>query len=474
MTMDMIALIVGCVLALFFLMGLAARLYRKAGPNEALIVYGIRGPRVVTGHGTMIFPMVENCRELSLELMSFDVAPQQDLYTNQGVAVTVEAVAQIKVRSDQPSILTAAEQFLSKNPQQREGLIRLVMEGHLRGIIGQLTVEQIVKEPEMVGERMRNTCAGDMSKMGLEVVSFTIKEVRDKNDYISNMGRPDIARIKRDADIATATADRDTAIQRAVAARESAVATALADQERVIAQTASQARQAEAQRDMDIKKSQYAEQSRRQQATADKAYEIQTNIMQQQVIAEQVKIEQTEKEAQVKVQEAEILRREKELIATVLKPAEVERQRIETLASAEKARLTTEAEGRGSSIRVQGEAEASIIFQKGEAEAKAMNLKAEAYQGWNQAAVVDKLLTNMADVVRAMSEPLSKVDRITVISTGNDSSAGVNKITGDMTKIAAQVPAIFEALSGMDIKSLMANVQAIRQKPEEKDSEKES
>ncbi|WP_263351453.1 flotillin family protein [Acidicapsa acidisoli] len=467
---NVIAMYVGVgVLVLIFFMGMIAKMYRKASPNEALIVYGARGPRVITGHGTFIWPMVESCRELSLELMSFDVAPQQDLYTNQGVAVTVEAVAQIKVRSDQPSILTAAEQFLSKNPQQREGLIRLVMEGHLRGIIGQLTVEQIVKEPEMMGERMRNTCAGDMSKMGLEVVSFTIKEVRDKNDYISNMGRPDIARIKRDADIAMATAERDTAIQRAVAARESAVATALADQERVIAQTASQARQAEAQRDMDIKKSQYAEQSRRQQATADKAYEIQTNIMQQQVIAEQVKIEQTEKEAQVKVQEAEILRREKELIATVLKPAEVERQRIETLASAEKARLTTEAEGRGASIIAQGEAEASIIFQKGEAEAKAMNLKADAYQGWNQAAVVDKLLTNMADVVRAMCEPLSHVDKITVVSTGNDSSAGVHKVTGDMTKIAAQVPAIFEALSGMDIKSLMSNVQAIRQKPNGKE-----
>ena len=461
-----IVLFVGlAVLALVFLLGMLAKMFRKAGPNEALIVYGFRGPRVITGHGTVIFPMVENCKELSLELMSFDVAPQQDLYTNQGVAVTVEAVAQIKVRSDQPSILTAAEQFLTKTPPQREGLIRLVMEGHLRGIIGQLTVEQIVKEPEMVGERMRTTCAGDMSKMGLEVVSFTIKEVRDKNEYISNMGRPDIARIKRDADMATATAERDTAIQRAVAQREAAVAKAQADQERVIAEAASQARQAEAQRDMDIKKSQYAEQSRRQQATADKAYEIQTNIMQQQVVAEQVKIEQTEKEAQVKVQEAEILRREKELIATVLKPAEIDRQRIETLASAEKARLTTEAEGRGSSIRAQGEAEASIIFQKGEAEAKAMNLKAEAYQGWNQAAVVDKLLTNMADVVRAMSEPLSKVDRITVVSTGNDSAAGVNKITGDMTKIAAQVPAIFEALSGMDIKSLMANVQTMRQKP---------
>jgi flotillin len=342
------------------------------------------------------------------------------------------------------------------------------MEGHLRGIIGQLTVEQIVKEPEMVGERMRGTCAGDMSKMGLEVISFTIKEVRDKNEYIANMGRPDVARIKRDADVATAEAERDTAILRANALRDSSVNKAKADQERVIAETASATRQAEAQRDLDIKKAEYAEQSRRQQASADKAYELQTNVMLQQVTAEQVKVQQVEKEGQIKVQEAEILRHEKELIATVLKGAEIERQRIQNLAEAEKARLTTEAEGRASAIRAQGEAEASIIFQKGEAEAKAMSVKAEAYQEWNQAAVVDKLLTNMADVVRAMAEPLSKVDKITIVSTGNDDAAGAHKITGDMTRIAAQVPALFEALSGMDIKQLMSNVQAIKTKPEEK------
>src|SRR5262245_15423066 len=176
------------LLALLFVLTTLAKLYSKVGPHEALIVYGIRGKRVVIGHGTVIFPVLENARLLSLELMSFDVAPQQDLYTNQGVAVSVEAVAQIKVKSDAVSIQTAAEQFLTKTPDEREGLIRLVMEGHLRGIIGQLTVEQIVKEPEMVADRMRSTCADDMSKMGLEVISFTIKEVRDKNEYISNMG----------------------------------------------------------------------------------------------------------------------------------------------------------------------------------------------------------------------------------------------------------------------------------------------
>src|SRR5947208_2628814 len=373
------------VLTVMLLMSMLARLYRKAGPHEALVVYGFGGTHVVVGHGKVVLPMVQVCRELSLELMSFDVAPQQDLYTKQGVAVTVEAVAQIKVKSDHESILTASEQFLTKTPDQREGLIRLVMEGHLRGIIGQLTVEEIVKQPEMVSDRMRSTCADDMNKMGLEVISFTIKEVRDKNEYITNMGRPDVARIKRDADVATAEADRDTAIRRAVATRESAVARAQADQERVLAETLSQAKQAEAQRDLEIKKAQYLEIVKRQQAQADKAYEIQTNVMLQQVTAEAVKVQQIEREQQIKVQEAEIVRREKELVATVLKPAEVERQRIETLANAEKQRLIMEAEGQAASIRAQGEAEAEIIFKKGEAEAKAMNVKAEAYQEYNQA-----------------------------------------------------------------------------------------
>jgi flotillin len=459
------------LLAIIMLMAVFARLFRKVGPHEALIVYGFRGTRVVQGSGTVIFPMVENCRGLSLELMSFDVAPKQDLYTRQGVAVTVEAVAQIKVKSDRESILTAAEQFLTKSPEEREGLIRLVMEGHLRGIIGQLTVEEIVKQPEMVGERMRSTCADDMNKMGLEVISFTIKEVRDKNEYITNMGRPDIVRIKRDADVASAEADRDTAIKRAVAAREAAIAKAQADQERVLAETLSQTKQAEAQRDLEVKKAEYLEHVKKQQAQADKSYEIQTNVMQQQVRAEEVTIHQVEKEHEVKVQEAEILRRERELTATVLKQAEFERRRIETLAEAEKQRLMMEAEGKAAAIRAQGEAEAEIIFKKGEAEAKAMNVKAEAYQEFNQAAIVDKLITGMPEVVRALASPLANVDKITIVSTGNGDSAGMSKITGDIAKMAAQVPALFETLSGMPLNELLSKVRLIgdkSSKPDEK------
>jgi flotillin len=453
------------ILAVVFVLVMSARLYRKAGPNEALIVYGFhKAPRVIKGGGTVVLPMVEICRGLSLELMSFDVAPTQDLYTKQGVAVTVEAVSQIKVKSDPESILTAAEQFLTKSPGEREGLIRLVMEGHLRGIIGQLTVEEIVKQPEMVGERMRSTCAEDLNKMGLDVISFTIKEVRDKNEYISNMGRPDVARIKRDADVAAAEADRDTAIRRAVASREAAVAKAQADQERVLAETLSQAKQAEAQRDLDVKKAEYQELVKKQQAQADKAYEIQTNVMLQQVRAEEVTVRQVEKEHEVKVQEAEILRRDRELTATVAKAAEYERGRIETMASAERQRRIMEAEGAAAAIRAQGEAEAEIILKKGEAEAQAMNVKAAAYQEYNQAAIADKLIGMMPEVVKALAAPLANVDKITIISTGNNESSGMHQITGDLTKVAAQIPALFETLSGMQLQDLFAKVRMIGDK----------
>ena len=416
-------------------------MFRKVGPNQALIVYGLGGTQVVMGGGKVILPMVQQARELSLELMSFDVAPPQDLYTSQGVAVNVEAVAQIKVKSDEVSIKTAAEQFLNKQPDERESLIRLVMEGHLRGIIGQLTVEQIVKEPEMVADRMRANVADDMAKMGLEVISFTISEVRDKNEYILNMGKPDIALIKRQADIATAEAERDTAIRRAQAMREAKIAEAAAEQEKVIAETASQTRQAEAVRDLEAKRAEYDATVKAQQAQADKAYEIQTNVQQQQVIAEEVRIEQVRKQGEVAVQEAEILRREKELIATVLRAAEVERQRIETLAEAERQRQVLQATGQAEStrlqgqaqaevIRLQGTAEAEIIRAKGEAEAQAMAVKADAYQNYNQAAVVDRLLGSMPEMVRALSEPLTKVDKITVVSTGSDGNGQGPASTG--------------------------------------------
>lgn len=473
MGLTSILIVVGIMVAVVMLLAtIIARLYRKVGPNEALIVYGFGGTKVVKGSGKVIWPMIQQSRGLSLELMSFDVAPTQDLYTNQGVAVNVEAVAQIKVKSDPVSILTASEQFLSMNQEAMQGLIRLVMEGHLRGIVGQLTVEGIVKEPEMVADRMRGNVAEDMSKMGLEVVSFTIREVTDSNDYILNMGKPDVALVRRTADIAMAEAERDTAIRRAQAMREAKIAEAAAEQEKVLAESLSQTKQAEAVRDLNLKQAEYERSVQEQRAQADKAYEIQASIQQQRIVEEQVRVEQVRKQGEVAVQEAEILRREKELIATVLRAAEVEKQRIETLAEAERQRQVLQAraiaertrlegEAKAEVVRITGMAEAEIILAKGQSEADAMQFKAAAFQEYNQAAVLDKLLGQMPEMVRAIAEPLNRVDKITVISTGSDgdgATTGMNRITGDMTTLVAQVPALLESLTGVNLQELLSHV----------------
>jgi len=498
--MDLITIIGGVaalVVVVFILINIYGRLLRKVGPNQALIVYGSGGTKVITGGSHFVIPLYQRAQNFSLELMSFDVAPAQDLYTTQGVAVNVEAVTQIKVRSDDQSIKTAAEQFLSKSQEERENLIRLVMEGHLRGIVGQLTVEELVKDPENVGGKMLKTVTPDMEKMGLEVISFTIKDVRDKNEYIINMGRPQIAQIRKQADIAGALAQRDTQIQQANASREAAVAKASADQERVKAETESLALQAESQRNLALKKAAFDAEVKKQQATADKTYDIQANLMQQQVVTEAVKVTEVEKNAQVKVQEAEIRRRELELQATIQKAAEAERRRVETVAEAERQRLILEAQGQADAaktrgigdaeankargfaeaeanrargladaevIRAKGLAEAEVIRAKGEAEADAMKVKAAAFHEYNQAAVLDKLLTGLPEIVRAIAEPLSKVDKVTIVSTGSSNGTnglGASRLTGDIVNMVAQVPALFELLSGTRISDLMSRVPAL-------------
>lgn len=472
--MDVVVVVaVLIVVAFLVLLFLLASMFQKVGPNEALIVSGFGGTQVVQGGGRIVYPLVQQSRRLSMELMSFDVAPTQNLYTKQGVAVNVEAVTQIKVKSDQQSIRTAAEQFLSKSPDERQNLIRLVMEGHLRGIIGLLTVESIVKEPEMVAAQVRSGVADDLYKMGLEVISFTIREVRDENEYIVNMGRPDVARIKREADIATAEAMRDTEIKAAQAMREAAVARALADQETVIARSASETRQAEAVRDLNLKKAEYQQTVQAQQAQTDKAYDIQANIQQQRVVAEQVNVELVRKQREADVQTAEIKRREAELIATVLRAAEVERQRIETLAAAEQSRLRLEAEGRAAATRAAGEAqadvtrltgqaEADVIRQKGQAEADAMEKRADAFALYNQAAVLDKLLTGLPEIARGLSESVRGIDNLTIVSTGGDDSGGASRVTKDVATMVAQVPALVEALSGIDIAELIKTLPGLQ------------
>lgn len=500
------------VVAMAAILYVVGSLYRKVGPNRALIVYGRGGTKVVVGGGTVVMPLFQKADEFNLELMSFDVAPSYTLYTNQGIPLTVEAITQLKVENDDEKIKRAANQFLSKRDDDRQMMVRQVMEGHLRGIVGQLTVEQLVKDPELVSSRMRETVAADLDKLGLEVVSFTLKDVTDGTGYIQNMSRPEIARNKQMAEIAEAEADRNVVTRQSETQRESAQARAKADQDRVLAQTISQAAQAEAQRDLDVKEAEYAAVVAGQKAQADRAYDIQSNIMQQKQIEEQTKISLVQKQQELKVQQAEAERREAELVATVQRQAEADRERIRILAEAEqkrvvieaegqakalRTRIQEEAEGRAAAVRVQAEADRAAIIARGEAEAAALRVRGlaeaealqakglaeaeaikarglaeaearrsvvEALNAQGQAAIADTALRMLPDMARSLSEAYGRIGSVTYVGTG--SGAGGEGVTGRVAQeIAGMIPllgAVFEATTGLKIHDLLTSGRSLQ------------
>lgn len=486
--MEVIIVAAAAVVVLLALIGGMASIYKQVPPNKALIVYGWGGTHIVTGGGRLVIPVFQGSQQLSLELMSFDVAPEQDLYTSQGVAVNVEAVTQIKVRNDLESIRTSAEQFLNKTAQEREDLIKLVMEGHLRGIVGQLTVEDIVKKPEEVASLVLKNVSEDLSKMGLSIISFTIKKVTDEQEYIKNMGRPDVARIKLAAEVVEAEAARDIAGKKAEAMRQAAEAQASADQARVFAQAASETKQAEAVRDLNLKRAEYDREVNQMKAVAEKAYEISSNQAEQQAVSEKVKIAQVEKTELIRLQELEVQRRELELQATMIKQSDAEKRRIEIMADAEAGRQVREAQGRAEAAKAEGEAsrlkgqaeadvamakgtaeaeiarargqaEADVVAAKGAAEASAMQQRADAYANYNQAAILDRVLASLPEMAQAFADSLAKVDKITIVSTGDGKGGGgASALTGEVAKMIAQVPTVVESLTGIDVADLIRRV----------------
>lgn len=479
MTIATIVIIAVIVVAMLVLISVLGSLYRKVGPNRALIVYGRGGTKVVVGGGTVVMPLFQRADEFNLELMSFDVAPNYALYTNQGIPVQIEAITQLKVENEDEKIKRAANQFLSKTDDDRQTMVRQVMEGHLRGIVGQLTVEQLVKDPEMVSARMRNTVAADLDKLGLEVVSFTLKDVSDDSGYIANMSRPEIAHNKQVAEIAEAEAMRNVAIRQAETQRESAQAQAQADQERVLAQNISKAAQAEAQRDLEVKQAEYAAVVQQQKAQADRAYDIQSSITQQRLVEEQTKVQLIQKQQEVKVQQAESERRGAELQATVQRQATAENERIRILADAEQRKTIIESEGTARSRRLQAEAEAAAIRARAEAEAEAIRARglaeAEALKArglaeaealkqrvgvlnvQNQAAILDKALSTLPEIAGKLSEAYSKIGSVTYVA-GGDGDSVTSRVARDVVGMVPMLGAMFESTTGLKLGDLIAGI----------------
>ncbi|MEK7787233.1 MAG: SPFH domain-containing protein [Chloroflexota bacterium] len=497
--MDQLTLGALALFLLFFVLLVLAFVYssryKKVGPNEVLVVSGRgsavvdnqtgqrsrRSFRIVRGGGTFIWPVVERVDDLSLELMTIDVITTK-VYTAQGVPVTVDGVAQVKIGSDDVSIITAAEQFLSKKVDQIKDIALQTLEGHLRGILGTLTVEEIYKDRDKFAQRVQEVSALDLKNMGLVIISFTIKNIHDDQGYLDALGQGRIAEVKRDAAIGQANAARDAAVQ-----------AAKARQEGEIAKLQAETRIAEASKNYQVQKAAYDAETNQKKAEAELAYVLQQNITNQKVKAEEIQISVVEKAKQIELQQQEALRKEKELEATVRKPAEAEQFRIRTLADAKKYSLETEAMGQASAtsnlgrgdaeankarglaeadvnkaqglaqadvVKAQGLSQAEVIQAQGLSEAEAMSKKAEAFAQYSQAAILQMLINNLPALASAIAQPLAKTEKIVVISSGGDgnSGTGVTKVTKDVADALTQLPAVVEALTGTNLIDMLKNL----------------
>src|SRR6266480_4899346 len=490
---------VAIVLVVFIFLAIWAGRYTKVGPNQVLVVSGrkhiyrdpdgtvqSRGFRIVKGGGTFVIPVVEKVDLLSLELLTIDVQTPE-VYTSKGVPVRVDGVAQIKVKGDDISIATAAEQFLSKGVDDIKNIATQTLEGHLRAILGTMTVEDIYQNRDAFASKVQEVAAGDMANMGLSIVSFTIRDIRDGQGYLEALGKPRIAQVKRDAQIAQAEADRDAMIRSSLATQ--------AGQE---AKFAADSKIAEAQRDYQMNVADYNAAVNQKKAEADLAYDLQKYKTGQLVKAEEVQVSIVEKQKQIELQQQEIQPKQRELEATVQKPADAERYKVETLANARKFQLETEAEGTASAAKAKGFAsadvakatgiaeaeankarglaEAAIIEAQGKATAEAMRMKADSFKQYNEAAVIEMIVRVLPDVAGKISEPLAKTEKIVIINSGNGAGGGASKLTGDVTQIMAQLPPVIESLTGIKFEKLLEQVPALRksmEKPETEDKSKE-
>ena len=478
---NLVPLIVGGIVAVIIIfVAIYASRYVKAGPNQVLVISGRRrsmatadgrkesvGFRIRVGGGAFVWPVFERVDMLSLELMTLEVKTPE-VYTEQGVPIMVDGVAQIKVQGTDVAIRNASERFLGMTRQEIGNIALQTLEGHLRAILGTLTVEQVYKNRDMFAQRVQEVSSADLANMGLAMDSFTIRDIRDSQGYLDALGKPRTAQVKRDATIGEAEAARDATIK-------SAQAKQLGETARFEAET----KIAESERDYNVQLASYKASVQEKNASADLAYDLQKFKTQQSVRAEEVQVEIIEKEKQIQVQEMEVLRREKELTATVEKPALAERARIQTLAEAEQFRLQTTASGQAEATRAignadadankaKGLAEADIIKAQGFSQAEAMMKKADAWRQYNEAAVTQMFIDKLPEVASAISAPLAKTERIVVISSGGDgqTGAGASRVTRDVTDVIAQLPAVIEALTGVDLQKLIKRIPQMQEESE--------
>uniref|UniRef100_A0A2K5C650 Flotillin n=1 Tax=Aotus nancymaae TaxID=37293 RepID=A0A2K5C650_AOTNA len=413
-------------------------MFFTCGPNEAMVVSGFcRSPPVmVAGGRVFVLPCIQQIQRISLNTLTLNVKSEK-VYTRHGVPISVTGIAQVKIQGQNKEMLAAAcQMFLGKTEAEIAHIALETLEGHQRAIMAHMTVEEIYKDRQKFSEQVFKVASSDLVNMGISVVSYTLKDIHDDQDYLHSLGKARTAQVQK---------DRDAGIR----VREMGLL-AKAKQEKVSAQYLSEIEMAKAQRDYELKKAAYDIEVNTRRAQADLAYQLQVAKTKQQIEEQRVQVQVVERAQQVAVQEQEIARREKELEARVRKPAEAERYKLERLAEAEKSQLIMQAEAEAESVRMRGEAEAFAIGARARAEAEQMAKKAEAFQLYQEAAQLDMLLEKLPQVAEEISGPLTSANKITLVSSGSG-TMGAAKVTGEVLDILSHLPESVERLTGVSI-----------------------
>lgn len=527
-------------LALLIALWLLSKNYIKVSPNRAAVISGRTrklsdgttvGYRSVRGAAAFVVPFLEKVEYLDLNVITVPLTTTR-AYTGQGVPVSVKAVANVKIKGDDQSLRAAAERFLGMPQEEFHRLVFQTLEGHLRAILGTLTVEAINNDRQSFAQKLTSEAAVDLEKMGIGLDALTIQEISDEEGYLDALGKRRTAEVKRDAEIGQAEANRDSKIKASLALQEG---------EKVRLETEAQI--AQSNRETEIQKAQVQAEIEKERAKAQQAGPLAEAKARQEVIAEEVRQDKIRTQEQIAVQEQEVLRKEKELEATVVKAAEAQRKASILKAQGEQEAAILEAEGRKKALIAQAEAEAQKLQQEGQgrasaieaegraeaekiralglaeaeklqaqglaqakateaqglAEAAAIKEKAAAWREFNDAArlqtILEKLpsiIESSAPVFKAVAEPLSSIDKVVMIDqggNGNGSQTGLNRfaqttpmmifgLLQQMQALGLDLPAILSQLGINNPEKLIEAAEEKKAEPVAKDNkpnlEKES
>ncbi|HOJ04724.1 MAG TPA: SPFH domain-containing protein [Bacteroidota bacterium] len=427
------------------------RQYRKAGPNEVLVISGRRsvittpdgtkqeiGYKFRIGGGSFVNPFKEQADTLPIEVVSVNIRTPEVL-SKDGIPILSESSAQVKIDSNEYSIFLATQNFMGGGTDAVREVAQTVLEGKVRESIGSMTIEELYQNRQEFANRVYNAVVRDLGSMGLVMISFALKDITDTQGYLEALSKPRIAAAKRDAIVKQAEYDRDAEIYAAQAKKEADIAKLTAAAE--VAGRNWRNEELKAKSQIEVNKV---------RAVADTSYELERYKLAQEVKREEYKVKFIETEEQAKVQVEEIKRKEKELEANVIKPAEARKAQIQTEAEAESYRMLREAEAKAQVRAKENELEAERIKMLGRSEADAMMEKAKAYGEYNQTAMYQMILDILPELTKNVAEPLSRIDKITLIG-GTDGKLGTSQITGQIAEVLANVPEVVKTLTGVDL-----------------------